>query len=155
MPALVGLGVWGYFALPFVRDGKNFIVPKAGAHDFMLKQWQQREGGAAFITQQTDEASLRCDDLSWIYTAKNGRVVLVTDATAMHKDCGQVDLIVTPLWQAKCSVGSETKVIDGAWMKWHGALAVRLNSVSESDITTVREHWCARPWVPGWKEIGL
>ena len=141
------------FANWAVRDGGGFIAQQVGARDFTLQQWQQREGGAVFLPHNSAvPAPLRCDDMGCVYAAKNRLVALVTDATALDEDCGQVDLIITPLWHAHCPGVNGSRVIDGAWMKWHGALAVRLDPSGPPEITTVRDHWGARPWSPGWKE---
>lgn len=154
MPRPPDLYIAPDFANWAVRDGGRFIVQRAGARDFTLQQWQQREGGAEFLPQDANATTpLRCDDAGCVYMGKGQLVALATDAAALHEDCGQVDLIITPLWHARCPGVNGTRVIDGAWMKWHGALTVRLDPSGPPEVTTVRERWAARPWSPGWKGV--
>ncbi len=141
------------FANWAVRDGDRYIAMKSSARDFTIVQWRQRAGGADFSARDPEtDVPLRCDAMGCIYAAQDQRVALVTDVAALYEDCGQVGLIITPLWHVRCPEASGTRVIDGAWMKWHGALAIRLDPGMTPQVTTTRDRWGARPWSPGWKE---
>lgn len=138
------------------QNEKTWIAQRAHEKDFTVKQWRQRAGNVAFLTQSEQEGNdiLRCDDLACLYHSKGMTVSIVRDAAALVEDCG-VDLIITPLWHQSCAQGAK---VDGARLKWQGATSITLHQGwwghedGTVEVRSVRFRWGSRPWSPGWRE---
>ena len=77
-------------------------------------------------------AGPRCDPLGCIVEGPGGRLVaLVEDRRAFAEDCGRVAIVVSRL-TAPPSCAAAT-VIDGAFLKTHGATAIRFTAAGETD----------------------
>ncbi|MEJ0062422.1 MAG: ComEC/Rec2 family competence protein [Alphaproteobacteria bacterium] len=142
-------------------EQRKFVAARGGERDFILKQWRQREGGREFVTLKdyiAEPASpaapsssvLRCDDLGCVYAARTREAAFVFDAAALEEDCMTAAVIVTPLWHVNCP-GSTAMIVDGRWVKRHGATSITLRENAPPEILSARDRWGARPWSPGWR----
>ncbi|MFL5115857.1 MAG: ComEC/Rec2 family competence protein [Microvirga sp.] len=125
------------------RDGRLVLVGRSSA--FTAEQWLKADGDARRASDPGIRAGPRCDPLGCIAEGPGGRLVaLVEDRRAFAEDCGRVAIVVSRL-TAPPSCAAAT-VIDGAFLKTHGATAIRFTAAGET-IATARTPGETRPWL--------
>ena len=125
------------------RDGRLVLVGRSSA--FTAEQWLKADGDARRASDPGIRAGPRCDPLGCIVEGPGGRLVaLVEDRRAFAEDCGRVAIVVSRL-TAPPSCAAAT-VIDGAFLKTHGATAIRFTAAGET-IATARTPGETRPWL--------
>src|SRR5215218_5001054 len=125
------------------RDGRLVLVGRSSA--FTAEQWLKADGDARRASDPGIRAGPRCDPLGCIAEGPGGRLVaLVEDRRAFAEDCGRVAIVVSRL-TAPPSCAAAT-VIDGAFLKTHGATAIRFPAAGET-IATARTPGETRPWL--------
>src|SRR3954451_14874058 len=126
------------------RDGRLVLVGRSSA--FTAEQWLKADGDARRASDPGIRAGPRCDPLGCIAEGPGGRLVaLVEDRRAFAEDCGRGAIVVSRL-TAPPSCAAAT-VIDGAFLKTHGATAIRFTAAGET-IATARTPGETRPWLP-------
>src|SRR5215212_9515138 len=114
------------------RDGRLVLVGRSSA--FTAEQWLKADGDARRASDPGIRAGPRCDPLGCIAEGPGGRLVaLVEDRRAFAEDCGRVAIVVSRL-TAPPSCAAAT-VIDAAFLKTHGATAIRFTAAGETIAT--------------------
>ena len=126
-----------------------YLPSRARTEQSAQETWTRR--AAARLEAPWPEAgaaaggALRCDAAGCIYRVRGREVALVRDGTALSEDCGEADLVVSPVAAHRACRGPA--VIDriDTWRK--GGHAVWLDA-SGIRIETVRDWQGERPWSP-------
>jgi len=122
------------------------LLSNGRAGRFEAEVWNRREGNPAmpdaWPKTGTADGSLRCDPSGCRYR-KDGAVVLIAwRIDAFHEDCGQIDLVVSPLPLPSCP---DAITIDLRALTERGAHAIYLDR-GRVRVETARAGRNARPW---------
>ncbi len=129
-------------------DG-SYLASTASRAGLAEETWTRRSAAVAGPpwprSGASPDGSLTCDAQACIYRAQGRVVALDRGQGALAEDCGQVDLIVTPVpARGACR---ETPVIDRFDTWRNGSYAIWLGP-GAMQIESVRDWRGQRPWVP-------
>ncbi|HEX8167281.1 MAG TPA: ComEC/Rec2 family competence protein [Beijerinckiaceae bacterium] len=127
-------------------DGRLVLVGRSSA--FTAEQWLKADGDARRAGDPALRAGLRCDPLGCVAEAMGGRIVaLVQDRRAFEEDCARAAIVVTRLFAPPSCAAAV--VIDGAFLRGHGATAIRFTGGAGHvghAVATARTPDETRPW---------
>lgn len=155
IPAIVGIGLAvrpDRYDLYIDRDGAGAAIRDRTGRlamlgrppAFVLEQWLKADGDGRKAADIKASPAARCDRLGCTLQMSDGRTVaLATDKRALPEDCARADILIT---QREAPPGCAANlIVDRAFLKTHGATAIRLTRDGPI-VTTARRPGETVPW---------
>ncbi|MCJ2034365.1 ComEC/Rec2 family competence protein [Methylobacterium sp. J-068] len=156
-PAILGLGLAARPVRQDIyvdREGAGAAIREPGGQlatlgrppAFVLEQWLKADGDGRKAGEVKPFAGARCDRLGCSLDLADGRTVaLATDKRALPEDCARAEILITQR-EAPPHCAAPL-ILDRAFLKAHGAIAIRL-SPEGPVVTTARRPGETVPWRP-------